>query len=250
MKHTVTIILILIFSNSTNAQSEITLEYLKGEWISDSLRTNETQRWRDFIFIDSLGQFYRTTWWSENYILDKKLKLNGNRIEKSNEEKFKITAVDSNTIELNGKDYYGLFKRDPWPNIGSYQESLNRFIVGDSIKKVLTAKWNLIKCEAAQTDHNAEYPKEYLDSYKNRNFLNQSVKEKVEIEFNADNKFEITGNNGKMKYHRYMVDDEKIQLWKSDYIISMYFEFINNNLVVIENKHGIKRKLIFKKITK
>jgi hypothetical protein len=249
MKHAIIIILILIFSTSTKAQSEITLEFLKGEWISDSLRTSETERWRDFVFIDSLGQFYRTTWLSENYVLDKKLIINGNRVEKSNEEKFRITAIDSNTIELNGTNYYGLFKRDPWPNIGSYKESLNKFIVGDSIKKILTGNWNLTKCEAIQTDNNAEYPKEYLDSYKYRNFLNQSVKEKVSIEFSADNKFEITGNNSKIKYYRYMVDDERIRLWKSDYIISMYFEFINDNLVVIENKHGIKRKLIFKKIT-
>ena len=249
MKHAITIIFILIFSTSTKAQSEITLEFLKGEWISDSLRTNETERWRDFVFIDSLGQFYRTTWWGEKNVLDKELKINGNRIEKSNEEKFKINAVDSNTIELNGTNYYGIFKRDPWPNIGSYQESLNRFIVGDSIKKVLLGNWNLTKCESIQTDNNAEYPKEYLDSYKNRNFLNQSVKEKIKIEFSADNKFEITGKNSKMKYHRYMVDDEKIQLWKSDYIISLYFELIDNKLVIIENKHGIKRKLIFKKLT-
>jgi hypothetical protein len=247
MKHSITIILILIFSTSTKAQSEITLEFLKGEWISDSLRTNETKRWRDFVFIDSLGQFYRTTWWSENYVLDKKLKVNGNRIEKYNEEKFKITAVDSNTIELNGTNYYGLFKRDPWPNIGSYQESLNRFIVGDSIKKILIGNWKLEKIEAIQTDKNDEYPKEYLDSYKNRDFLNQSVSKLVQITFKKNNKFEIKGNNGNIVYHRFMVDHEKIQLWKSDYIISLYSELKEDNLIIVENKHGIERKLIYEK---
>lgn len=249
MKHAITIILILIFTTSTKAQSEITLEFLKGEWISDSLRTNETERWRDFVFIDSIGQFYRTTWWSENYVLDKKLKVNGNRIEKYNEEKFKITAVNSNTIELNGTNYYGLFKRDPWPNIGSYQESLNRFIVGDSIKKILIGNWKLQKIEAIQNDKNDEYPKEYLDSYKNRDFLNQSVSKVFQITFKKDNKFEIKGNNGNTVYHRFMVDDEKIQLWKSDYIISLYSELKDDNFVIVENKHGIERKLIFEKET-
>jgi len=249
MKHAITIIFILIFSTSTKAQSEITLEFLKGEWISDSLRTNETERWRDFVFIDSLGQFYRTTWWSENYVLDKKLKVNGNRIEKSSEEKFKITAVDSNTIELNGTNYYGLFKRDPWPNIGSYQESLNRFIVGDSIKKLLTGKWNLKKIEILQSDKNADYPKEYLESYKYRDFLNQSAKEQLEITFRKDNKFQINGNNGEINYHRFIVDDEKIQLWKSDYIISLYCELNKGDLIIIETKHGIERKLIFNKVS-
>ncbi len=249
MKHAITIIFILIFSTSTKAQSEITLEILKGEWISDSLRTNETERWRDFVFIDSLGQFYRTTWWSENYVLDKKLKVNGNRIEKSNEEKFKITSVDSNTIELNGTNYYGLFKRDPWPNIGSYQESLNRFIVGDSIKKLLTGKWNLKKIEVLQSDKNADYPKEYLESYKYRDFLNQSAKEQLEITFRKDNKFQTNGNNGEINYHRFIVDDEKIQLWKSDYIISLYCELNKGDLIIIEAKHGIERKLIFNKIS-
>ena len=249
MKHTITLILILILSTSVQAQREIDLEFLKGEWISDSLRTSEPERWRDFVFIDSLGQFYRTTWWSENYVLDKKLKVEGNRIKKNNDEQFKIVVIDSNTIELNGNNYYGLFKRDPWPNIGNFQESLNRFIVGDSIKKIITGGWILTKFEAIQTDNNDAYPQDYLNSYKNRDFLNQSVEEKLEIKFNANNKFEITGNNGKLNYRRFMVDDEKIQLWKSDYIISLDFEFMDNNLVVIENKHGIKRKLIFEKLT-
>jgi hypothetical protein len=247
MKYVITIIIVLIFSSSVQAQKEITLEFLKGEWISDSLRTSEPDRWREFIFIDSLGQFHRTTWWSENYVLDEKLKVERNKIRKNNAEYLNIIAIDSSTIELNGNNYYGLFKRDRWPNIGSYQESLNRFIVGDSIKKILIGNWNLIKIEAIQTDKNDEYPKEYLDSYKNRDFLNQSVINRVQITFKKNNKFEVKGNDGNIVYHRFMVDDEKIQLWKSDYIISLYSELKENNLVIVENKHGIERKLIFEK---
>lgn len=249
MKHLITIIFVLIISSSVKAQKEITLEFLKGEWLLDSLRTTEPDRWRDFVFIDSLGQFYRTTWWGENYVLDKKLKVERNRITKNDIEYFNIVAVDSNTIELKGKNYFGLFKRDPWPNIGNFQESLNEFIVGDSIKKILIGNWNLKKTEAIQTDNNAEYPKEYLDSYKYRSFLNQSIKKPVQIKFTKDNKFEINGNNGKVQYPRYMVDDEKIQISKSDYIISLYCQLEQNDLIIIENKHGIKRKLIFKKTT-
>jgi hypothetical protein len=247
MKHVITIIIVLIFSSSIQAQKEIMLEFLKGEWISDSLRTSEPNRWREFIFIDSLGQFHRTTWWSENYVLDEKLKVERNRIRKNNAEYLNIVAIDSSTIELNGNNYYGLFKRDRWPNIGSYQESLNRFIVGDSIKKTLVGNWNLKKIEAIQTDNNAEYPKEYLNSYKNRAFLNQPIDKEVQIKFVKNNKFEVDGDNGKVHYHRFMVDDEKIQIWKSDYIISLYFELKENDLIINENKHGIKRKLIFKK---
>ena len=44
-----------------------------------------------------------------------------------------------------------------------------------------------------------------------------------------------------------MVDDEKIQISKSDYIISLYCKLEQNDLIIIENKHGIKRKLIFEK---
>ncbi len=246
-KHIIIIIIFLLFSSSVLGQKEITLEFLKGEWISDSLRTSEPDRWREFIFIDSLGQFYRTTWWSENYVLDKKLKIERYSVTKNNAEYLNIVAVDSNTIELNGNDYYGLFKRDPWPNIGNFEESLNEFIVGDSIKKKLIGNWNLKKIETIQTDNNAEYPKDYLDSYKNRAFLNQSIDKEVKITFTKNNEFEVNGDNGKVNYHRFMVDNEKIQLWKSDYIISLYCELNENDLIIIENKHGIKRKLIFNK---
>ena len=249
MKTVITIIILLLSSTLVQAQKEIELEFLKGEWMSDSLRTSESKRWREFIFIDSLGQFYRTTWWSENYLLDKKLNIERNKIKKNNADYLNIIKIDSNTIELNGIDYYGLFKRDRWPNIGSPQESLNRFIVGDSIKKMLTGKWNLKKIEVLQSDKNADYPREYLDSYKYRDFLNQSAKEQLEITFRKNNKFQVNGNNGEINYHRFIVDDEKIQLWKSDYIISLYCELNKGDLIIIETKHGIERKLIFNKVS-
>ncbi len=234
----------MIFSNYIQAQKNVELEFLKGEWISDSIKTSESERWRDFIFIDSLGQFYRTSWWNDTYIIDNKLLVQKNEIKKNGEKYLTIKRIDSNSIELTGKNYYGLFKRDPWPNIGTFKESLNQFIIGDSIKSKLIGSWTLKNIETTQTDNNANYPKEYLDSYKNRPFLSQPTKKEINLKFGSYNEFEISGENQTIEY-RYIVDSEKISLSKSDYIITLNYNFKNKTLIIIETRHGIERRLNF-----
>ena len=248
MKYAIPIILsFFLFSCSKRNQIDINSDFLNGEWWSDSISTADAESRREFIFIDSLNKFYRTTWWSENYVIDKNLKIDKDIVSKDGKDYLKIVVIDSNKIELNGNEYYGVFERDPLPNIISFQNSLDRFIKGDSIKRILIGYWNLDNVLVKQIDDNAEYPIDYLNVYKNRNFLNQSPEKEIGLKFNIDNKLLVYGENKVFTYPQYIVDEEQISLSKSDYVINLIFKINDTELTIIEKRHGIERELIFKK---
>ena len=109
MKKLLTILTLLLTTTISWSQNTISLNFLKGEWISDSIRSDQSDHWREFVFIDSLGHFYRTTWWADDYVIDRQLKISRNQILKDGQSYLTIQILDSNTIELTNQDYYGIF---------------------------------------------------------------------------------------------------------------------------------------------
>ena len=233
---------LLLTTTISWSQNTTSLDFLKGKWISDSLNSSQHDHWREFVFIDSLGHFYRTTWWADNYVIDKQLNLSENQILKENEPYLSIEILDSNTIELTNLDYYGLFHRDPWPEIGTFNESLSRFIIGDSIKTQLTGTWYYDSSELVEPDPN--FPQIYLDEQKKRTFLGASL-DNLKIQFDRDNTFSVANDSLEVKYG-YLIDNDGIDLSKSDYIINIKYK-LNDKLELTESRHAIKRKLIFKR---
>ena len=75
MKQLIIILTISLSAFAARSQNSNLAEFLSGAWISEPLDTIGVYDITEFIFIDSLGYFYRTAWYADNYILDRKLKV-------------------------------------------------------------------------------------------------------------------------------------------------------------------------------
>lgn len=216
--------------------------------MSDSLEIEDESQWREFIFFDSMGRFTRTTWWNENYVLDKG-KLINQTIE-SGKGNYQIEIIDSFNIKISKPKYVGFFYGNPWKENTDFNRSLNRMIVGDSIKKKLIGTWKYDKNEIELSD--------YLKLYDELpEFAERKLKRVAQRKLEKDLKIHFTKENGLIAENekegqlefRYIVDDKKIDISRSDYVISIKYELTNQNELVITKEYqtmGIS-KIYFKK---
>ena len=214
---------------------------LIGEWTSDSLSTPDN-RWRDFIYIDSSNKFYRTTWWSNKYVIDSSLTIKNDKVFKDNEHLFSIKRIDSNQIELSNNQYYGLFYHS---ESTKYQKYLNEFIEGDSLKQLFIGLWIL---DSIQVNNNTEYdyPETYFEQKRQSHFLGKSI-DNLKVKVSNNNTLIAIDSTSETSYN-FIIRKNTIEMDRSDYILSINYDLTEEQLIMTDTYHSVlTRTLYFKK---
>lgn len=218
-------------------KNPIEINFLKSEWISDSISVEDGEQWREFLFFDSIGNFTRTTWWNENYVLDKG-KLVEEKIKSVKGKDYLIEIVDSTNIILRKSGYEGFFYRDPWEEIGTFERNVNRFILGDSIKKEILGEWifDTIRYELSDAYEGYDFIPDFVEIPLGEIPGGIKLDKGLVIKFTNDNLFLCEETNGKVTKYRYTIDDKGIDLAISDMVIGIEIEGLNNNEVTLIRK--------------
>ncbi len=242
------ILIIILSMQFIQCRKSIKMDFSNTEWISDSLDLKDQTQWREFVYFDSIGSFIRTTWWNENYVLDE-----GSLAEytiKAKKGDYKIEIIDSFNIKITKADYVGIFHGNPWKKDEDFDRNLNRFIFGDSIKKKLIGTWNYSRNEIELGDYLKLYDE--LPEFAEKKFkrvCQRSIGDDLKIQFTNKNKL-IAENEeeGKIEF-RYSVNEKEMDLSRSDYILSIDYELLNlENLVITKEYQSMgKSKIYFKK---
>ena len=215
-----------------SCQNEVNIDFANTEWISDSLVLTEGLQWKEFIYFDSIGNFNRASWWSDNYLLDNG-ELNNSTIITENDS-YQIEIIDSFNIKITKRNYQGFFYGNPWTKDKDFKSSLNRFIVGDSIKKQLIGKWEFVKNELELYEHLKLY--DTIPEFASRKllrFAQREINENLTLEFTKANHFLAKDNeNGEIEF-RFKVDDKEIDLSRSDYVISIDYKLSSQNELIL-----------------
>ena len=246
------LIKILILANLfqlVSCQNSIEMDFSNTKWVSDSLNIKEGNQWREFVFIDSNGNFTRTTWWNENYILDTG-KLNTNKLIITGKSNYKIEIKDSFSINISTQNYEGYFHGNPWGKNLYFLESLNRFIVADSMKNLLVGNWLYEKNEVElnkyynQVTNFTEFDFGKLKSVAHRNCENG-----LRITFLEDNTLNVENNSQDKITFKFKAGKEVINIERQDYIVALTYQLLDNNHLLVTKKSEAlgKSKIYFKK---
>ena len=203
--------------------------------MSDSLEIKNETQWREFVFFDSIGNFTRTTWWNENYVLDK-----GELIKqtiKSEKGNYQIEIIDSFNIKISKPNYVGFFYGNPWKENNDFNESVNRFVIGDSIKKILIGNWEYESHEMKLAEH-LNYYNEIPDFAKNKleRLGGLEIENKPNLEVTKNNELIVTDSLGNQIEYKFIFDDEEISIRRSDYIIRLGYEIDEKGNLIIVTK--------------
>ena len=190
---------------------------------------------REFLFFDSIGNFTRTTWWNENYVLDRGILID--QTVETQSSKYQIEIIDSFNIKISRKKYAGYFYGNPWKQDEDFTRSLNRFIVGDSMKKLLVGNWVYELHEMKLAEHLNFYNKipDFVENKLGR-IGELKIENQPNLEITKSNEFIVTDSLGNIKSYRYIIDDDEISLRVSDYIISLGYEIDENGNLILINK--------------
>ena len=185
------ILVIILLTQFSYCQNSIEIDFSNTEWMSDSLEIKNETQWREFVFFDSIGNFTRTTWWNENYVLDK-----GELIKqtiKSEKGNYQIEIIDSFNIKISKPNYVGFFYGNPWKENNDFNESVNRFVIGDSIKKILIGNWEYESHEMKLAEH-LNYYNEIPDFAKNKleRLGGLEIENKPNLEVTKNNELIVT----------------------------------------------------------
>ena len=219
-----------------SCQNEVNIDFSNTEWISDSLVLSEGSQWKEFIYFDSIGNFRRASWWRENYLLDNG-KLNKSTIN-TESDSYQIEIIDSFNIKLTKQNYQGFFNGNPWTKDEDFNSSLNRFIVGDSIKKKLIGIWEHVKNELELYEHLKLY--DTIPEFASKKLLRiaqREINENLTLEFTKSNHFLAKDNiNGEIEF-RFIVDDNEIDISRSDYVISIDYKLSSQNELILTKEY-------------
>ena len=191
MNRIIQILVIILLTQFSYCQNSIEIDFSNTEWMSDSLEIKNETQWREFVFFDSIGNFTRTTWWNENYVLDK-----GELIKqtiKSEKGNYQIEIIDSFNIKISKPNYVGFFYGNPWKENNDFNESVNRFVIGDSIKKILIGNWEYESHEMKLAEH-LNYYNEIPDFAKNKleRLGGLEIENKPNLEVTKNNELIVT----------------------------------------------------------
>lgn len=122
---------------------KFTDEYLSShEWIIDSINGSD-EFIQDWIYFTPEKQFYRFSKYNKSYVIDSALTWKHDRIIKNNSELFKITAIDSENIELKMADK--TYHAERWNTFD--REDIELFISNNKYKLLINGKWKLDSTE-------------------------------------------------------------------------------------------------------
>lgn len=240
-----TLCALLVFATGCSQPNTSPNPVLLGEWMSDS-NAYEGGPWREFIFIDSSGTFTRTSWFSEDYVLNSNLLLKGDDVVKGDSIYFHIRLLDSFNITVTSNWYKGRFHRSFPVTSEHFEEARNRFVVGDSIKKRMAGSWDIVHHEMLKPDSTLFIPEELLADLQERPFLGGYPVTTLTMSFTKDNRLVISSDSVKTEFE-YLVDDNTLSLSKFDYVIKYKYSFRGDSLCIEESRGATKRELIFVK---
>jgi len=208
---------------------------MNSEWTSDSLYIQNSNHTKEYLFFDSLSNFYRTSLWTNKYLLEKGKYLNEEL--KSDSNNYEIELIDSFNIRIFNSEYDGYFHGNPWKHNERFEKRLRGFLVGDSIKQILIGKWEYIGNDIKLSEHSKLYTEvpEFVSRKLNRIAFEELNKD-FRLDFTKENKLILTSSENKERYFRYIVDDKEIDISGSDYVISHEYIIDEYELKII-NKH-------------
>ena len=200
-----TLLLLLILVSSNIRAQELPPFY--GEWWPDSVVVDGKHA-RQFLIILKSGEFYRCSYETERYVLDRALTIDEGKITRADGTIWTLTRLDKEHIVLKGPDYYGRFKLDHMQHITTMEEALNEFMVGDSVKQEILGKWALksVGVELKEKFEEDEESQKYIDEFKQMVFLFLPMDEDYELEFSIDNEVIMRSKGFEFK-RKYIVDD-------------------------------------------
>jgi len=153
-------------------------------------------------------------------------------------DSYQIEIVDSFNIKLTKHNYQGFFYGNPWTKDEDFNSSLNRFIAGDSIKKKLIGKWELVKNELELYEHLKLY--DTIPEFASKKLLRiaqREINENLTLEFTKSNHFLAKDNkNGEIEF-RFIVDDKEIDISRSDYVISIDYKLSSQNELILTKEY-------------
>jgi len=239
--------LIIILSTQFGyCQNSIEIDFSNTEWMSDSLVIVDEKQWREFIFFDSAGNFTRATWWNRNYILDKG-ELNGEIVHGIKND-YRIEIIDSFNIKIYKPNYVGFFYGNPWRINEDFTRSLNRFVVGDSIKKRIVGNWEYESHELKLAEHLSFYEEipDFAEDKLSR-IGGLKIENKLSLKITESNEFIVADSIGNTIEYRYIIDDDEISIRRSDYIIGLEYEIDESGDLIIINKPRVGKARILMK---
>jgi hypothetical protein len=252
MKKSLYILFFLLISANLFSQTNIEIDYRHTEWASDTIYDLKEERWRDFILFDSLLNFTRASWWSEEYILDRGKLRNNDSIISLNGD-YTLEVLDSNTIVISNDSYYGRFRGNPWKFNKYFDRYKTRFEVGDSIKKILLGIWHFDSLqvkfdESIQIFDSIPMPEELKDRF--HSFYGKKLNDSLSFNFSIDNILLVDDLISPSTKYSYKVDNEEIDLSKSDYVIGIDYKLIDDNHLKLIKKNGLGKTYIYLQRTK
>jgi len=239
------IILLLFCISCSNSKSDLTI--LDGEWITDSLNTENSDNWKEFIYFKNGKLLAHTTWWGKNYILNENQTIINNQFHDNQNNSYKIEVIDSSQIKIIGKDYYAKFIKDKNQPDNINSEILE-FKISQRNKEKLIGKWKINNVQKIVADKEYEKEPVYLQLLKSTDFNKFLSFPSSKIDFIQidDSDFTVFFKDKKEIKFNYIINSDSIDLYVGDVIYNVRYK-LSENTIVYENydKIGIITRIFF-----
>lgn len=216
-----------------------------GEWWSDSISVNGENA-RQFVFVTSEGRFYRCSYETESYIIDRALEVESNFVIREDGAKWHLEQPTDKVLMLKGPGYYGRFKLNYHPHIISIKEGIMEFVVGDSVRQLIQGNWVLKSTVIQSHDPRDEEDSVLMKLVRDDDFLWAQYKEKVQLRFTKNRVINMISGS-KKAIHEYIVDDEELAIRFDDLIIDLPYKLQNGELWLSRDDGYFEWTYIFKR---
>lgn len=249
MKTSILILLISLFQISC-LQKNADLSYLNGEWVSDSLQVKNNDHWREFLYFKNGKLLAQTTWWGQNYILNKNQNIQNSQFRDAKGNTYSINLLDSLTIEIKGNEYYGRFIKEKSQS-DDIDAAITEFKQAQKNRNQLIGTWKIVKLEKklrSDADQKDPINQEFLKSAEFEKLLDTPASLIHHIELDQEN-FTIHLKNGKNHQYPCIVRPESIDLSSEDMIFNLKYKIESSRQFRIKtyNTIGIYIDIIFAK---
>lgn len=249
MKTFLLILLASIFQISC-LQKNSDLSFLNGEWMSDSLQVKNDDHWREFLYFRNGKLLAQTTWWGQNYVLNKNLDIQKNQFTDAKGKIYSIKRIDSLTIEVKGNEYYGRFIKEKFQpeNINS---AIREFEKAQKKRTIFLGNWKIIKIKKRfrwNMDLKDPINQAAIKNSESDKILDCPINLIDHIQLDKTN-FTIYSKNGKNDQYPYILTPESIQLSSEDMIFDLKYSINSAHQLTIAsyNTFGIYIDIIFAK---
>ncbi|WP_347218566.1 hypothetical protein [Chryseobacterium sp.] len=224
--------------------------FLNGEWMSDSLKVKKNDHWREFLYFKNGKLLAQTTWWGQNYVLNKNLDIQKNQFIDAKGNIYSINIIDSLTIEVKGNEYYGRFIREQVQS-ENIDTAINEFEQAQKNRNQLIGNWKIIKAEKklrSDADQKDPINQEFLKSTEFEKLLDIPTSSINHIDLDQEN-FTIHLKNGKNIQYPYILRPESFDLSSEDMIFNLKYkiESLHQFRIKTYNTIGMYIDIIFVK---